>query len=103
MSTHTPVSLPKDYIDSVREYAAIRRGEHPSWTGDRVSNAELYAWRIGRDYPGEAQWFIQSLRDSLTEYVLLTGLPPRSIEIMALEVKRGAREGLREAKAEGRI
>jgi len=89
-------------IDIVQEYAMIRRGEHPKWTGDRILNSETFAYRLGFDYPLDAPYYIQNLDDAKTEYVLLTGLPPRAIALMACAIKQGAREGLRQAKADGR-
>lgn len=92
----------QEYLDAIKEYASIRRGEHPSYTGDRIANSEEFAFRIGYDFPLDAPFFVQSLRDSTTEYQVLTGLPPRSLELMALAIKAGAKKGLRQAKTEGR-
>lgn len=89
-------------LDAVKEYAAIRRGEHPDWKGDRILNGEEYAFQIGYDYPLDALIFIQSLKDSEREYSMLTGLPPKALRIMADYINRGYKKGLRQARAEER-
>lgn len=92
-----------NHLDAVQEYALIRRGEHPAWSGDHTLNGETFAWRIGYDFPGDALTLVQSLHDAETEYSMLTGLPPRSLGIMASYILKGMRAALREAREDGRI
>jgi hypothetical protein len=92
-----------DHLDVVQEYALIRRGEHPAWSGDHTLNGEAFAWRVGYDFPGDAQALVQSLHDAETEYSTLTGLPPRSLGIMASCLSKGMRAALREAREDGRL
>lgn len=91
-----------NHIDSVKEYALIRTSMHTGYRGDSIRNSEEYAYRIGRDFPGDAAAIVQSLSDSENEYSLLTGLSPRGIQVMAREIKRGAKAGFADAKSDGR-
>ena len=92
-----------DHLPLVREFAAIRRGEHPAWKGDHTLNGEVYAWRLGYDFPIEAEGLAHDLEANESDFSDLTGLPPRSLQIMVNEIRRGAKAALREAKAEGRL
>ena len=89
-------------VEAAKEYALIRTGMHSSYRGDCILNSETYAWRIGHDFPGDAEAFAQNLRDAETEYTTLTGVSPRGIQIMASCILKGMRAALREAKVDGR-
>ena len=78
-----------DHLTVIKEYASIRRGEHPAWDGDRIANGEYFAWTVGRDFPEDASSLIQSVKDATNEYSRLTGLPERSLFIFCLECKKG--------------
>lgn len=88
-----------DHLATVQEFADIRRGDHPAWKGDRIANGEAFAFRIGYDFPLEETFvLVQSLHDAETEYSKLTGLPPRSLQIMAAEINHGRKAQQRDSK-----
>jgi hypothetical protein len=78
------------HLDRVKEYAQIRRGEHPGWKGDHTRNGEGYAFRIGME-SDEAGEMVRSLGIAEREYSLLTGLPPGALRRLTSDIKRGMR------------
>jgi len=97
---HTPGPLANhmDHLDRVKEFAAITRGEHPDWKGDRILNGETYGFRIGLECD-EAIEMVRSLGIAEREYSLLSGLPPGSLRRLSAEIKRGIRAATAKATA----
>lgn len=85
---HGEPVIQTDHVELVKEYAQIVRGEHPRWEGDRVRNAESFAFSIGADND-DALELVRSLGIAEREYSLLTGLPSGSLRRMSAQIKRG--------------
>lgn len=77
-----------DSLERVRQFARLTRGE--VGTGDRIANADGYAFRIGLN-DDDAGELVRSLGIAENEYSLLTGLPPGSLRRMSAQIKYGMR------------
>lgn len=69
-----------DNLKIMQEFAQIRRGEHPSWQGDRINNSEWFLRRIRTDMPEEAKALAFDIECNLNDYSEETGLPHRTLE-----------------------
>lgn len=68
------------YLNFVQEFAKIRRGIHPAWTGDRINNSEHFLFQKYKADPIEADNIAYDIQYKLDEYSEATGLPLRSLE-----------------------
>lgn len=69
-----------DYLTIMQEFAQIRRGEHPAWSGDRINNSEFFLRQIRSDMPEQAKAMAYDIECNLEAYSEETGLPPRTLE-----------------------
>lgn len=69
-----------DHLSIMREFAQIRRGEHPAWSGDRINNSEFFLRQIRLDMPEEAKAIACDIECNLDDYSEETGLPQRTLE-----------------------
>lgn len=69
-----------DHLTVMQEFAQIRRGEHPAWSGDRINNSEFFLRQIRRDMPEQAKEMAYDIECNLEAYSEETGLPHRTLE-----------------------
>lgn len=69
-----------DHLTTMREFAQIRRGEHPAWRGDRIANSEEFLRRIRHDMPEDAKTLAFDIECNQNDYAEETGLPHRTLE-----------------------
>lgn len=82
-----------NHLDTINEFAAIVRGEHPGWTGDRRENGGAFLRIIRNDMPEAAKELAFDIECNLNDYVAETGLPERTL-IQAQKVLFGLWSGL---------
>jgi hypothetical protein len=75
--------------DIMKECISIRRGEHPGWKGDRVSNAEAFLFRISYDMPEDAIILADDLDKNVSDYSDLLGIPPVMVNYYANRLREG--------------
>lgn len=68
-----------NHLETMKEFALIRRGEHPAWGGDRIENSECFLRQIRRDMPDEAKALAYDIECNLVDFSDETGLPERSL------------------------
>lgn len=81
------------HLEHVQKFARLTRGEEGK--GDRIANADGYAFRFGLSDPWAAEELVRHLTHSETQYSLLTGLPPTSLRRMRQELRAGMRASAR--------
>lgn len=79
-----------DTLAVLTEYAQIRRGEHPGWSGDPVLNGEAFARRVGRDFGPDAYALCADVEAHVSDLSDLTGLPPSSVKRFLTECRKAA-------------
>jgi hypothetical protein len=68
------------HLETIQEFAAIIRGEHPAWKGDRVRNGGFFLRQLHNDFPEEAKALAFDIECNLSSYIEETGLPERRLE-----------------------
>ncbi len=78
-----------DHLTLMKEAVAIRRGEHPAWTGDPVENRDVFLTRVGRDLPDDASALADDLDAHTTNYSDELGISPDSVRYYANRLREG--------------
>ena len=81
--TMTNQTLDSATTETLHEYAAIRRGQHPGWRGDRVAGAETMLYRIFLSRPDFAATIAAKMDADRDGYADVVGIDPLRIRTAA--------------------